>query len=68
MEGHVITIEPGLYVPSHSRFPKHFHGMGVRIEDDVYVGKHEPLVLTTEAPKEIVDVENACLNNINMNF
>lgn len=32
VEGNVITIEPGIYIPSDSSFPKHFHNMGVRIE------------------------------------
>ena len=34
-EGMVITIEPGVYVPTDSSFPKHFHGIGIRIEVQV---------------------------------
>lgn len=30
--GQVITIEPGVYVPADSRYPKEFHGIGIRIE------------------------------------
>ena len=30
--GNVITVEPGVYVPTSSDFPAHFHGLGVRIE------------------------------------
>jgi hypothetical protein len=30
--GNVITIEPGCYVPSDPSYPKHFHGLGIRIE------------------------------------
>ncbi|KAI0199823.1 peptidase M24, structural domain-containing protein [Astrocystis sublimbata] len=56
-EGHCITIEPGVYVPDDERFPKHFHGMGVRIEDSVAVGDDNPLILTTEAVKEVEDIE-----------
>lgn len=31
-EGNVITIEPGVYVPIDYSYPKHFHGIGIRIE------------------------------------
>ncbi|KZT35568.1 peptidase M24 [Sistotremastrum suecicum HHB10207 ss-3] len=58
--GMVITIEPGLYVPPDPRFPKHFHNIGIRIEDEVLVEQDYPVVLSVNAPKEIVDVEGAC--------
>ena len=57
-EGHCITIEPGIYVPADDRWPKHFQGMGVRIEDSVAIGDENPYILTTEAIKEVVDIEN----------
>ncbi|KAI1118344.1 peptidase M24, structural domain-containing protein [Nemania sp. NC0429] len=56
-EGHCVTIEPGVYVPDDERFPRHFRGMGVRIEDSIAVGDDNPLILTTEAVKEIEDIE-----------
>ncbi|KAI1817319.1 peptidase M24, structural domain-containing protein [Poronia punctata] len=56
-EGHCITIEPGVYVPDDDRFPKHFRGLGVRIEDSVAIGDDNPFVLTTEAVKEVDDIE-----------
>ncbi|RXW14043.1 hypothetical protein EST38_g11812 [Candolleomyces aberdarensis] len=59
-QGNVITIEPGVYVPPSTNFPKHFHNLGVRIEDEVLVGEDAPIVLTASAPKEIEDVEGAC--------
>ncbi|KAL2162072.1 hypothetical protein VTH06DRAFT_7857 [Thermothelomyces fergusii] len=55
--GHCVTIEPGVYVPDDDRFPKHFRGLAVRIEDSVCVDKDEPLVLTPEAVKEVEDIE-----------
>ncbi|KAF8211671.1 peptidase M24 [Mycena galopus ATCC 62051] len=58
--GMVITIEPGIYVPPSASFPKHFHNIGVRIEDEVVIGKEQPTVLSVAAPKEIADVEGAC--------
>ena len=56
-ESHCITIEPGVYIPNDERWPKHFRGMGVRIEDSVAIGDDNSHVLTTEAVKEIVDIE-----------
>ncbi|ESK93098.1 peptidase m24 [Moniliophthora roreri MCA 2997] len=59
-ENMVITIEPGVYVPNDPAYPKAFWGIGVRIEDEVLVGKEYPTVLSVAAPKEIADVEGAC--------
>jgi intermediate cleaving peptidase 55 len=55
--GHCVTIEPGVYVPDDERFPKHFRGLAVRIEDSVCVDEEAPLVLTPEAVKEVEDIE-----------
>ncbi|KAK3955606.1 peptidase M24, structural domain-containing protein [Pseudoneurospora amorphoporcata] len=57
-QGHAVTIEPGVYVPvDDERFPQHFRGLAVRIEDSVVVDVDSPLILTTEAVKEVVDIE-----------
>lgn len=56
-KGHCVTVEPGVYVPDDERWPKHFRGLAVRIEDSVCVDEEGPLVLTTEAVKEVVDIE-----------
>ncbi|RPB01620.1 hypothetical protein L873DRAFT_636387 [Choiromyces venosus 120613-1] len=56
--GQCVTVEPGVYVPDDSRWPKHFRGMGIRIEDSVCVGGEGPVVLSVEAVKEIVDIES----------
>ncbi|KAI0352768.1 peptidase M24 [Trametes cingulata] len=58
--GMVITIEPGVYVPPFPEFPKAFHNIGIRIEDEVLVGKKHPTVLSVNAPKEIEDIEGSC--------
>ncbi|KPM42533.1 Intermediate cleaving peptidase 55 [Neonectria ditissima] len=55
--GHCVTVEPGVYVPNDDRWPAAFRGMGVRIEDSVCVDDESPYVLTTEAVKEIADIE-----------
>lgn len=56
-KGHCLTIEPGVYVPDEAGWPKHFRGTGIRIEDSVCVDRDSPLILTTEAVKEIADIE-----------
>ncbi|GAB5592346.1 aminopeptidase [Umbelopsis nana] len=61
-EGMVITIEPGLYVPYDNQFPEEYQGIGIRIEDNVCVGKEDPWILTVTAPKEVVDIEYCCSN------
>lgn len=52
----VVTIEPGVYVPYDDQFPKHFQGIGIRIEDNIVVGDtYENL--TQDCLKEVADVE-----------
>lgn len=59
--GHVITVEPGLYLPHDDpRVPEALRGIGIRIEDDVVVTEDAPVVLTAACPTAIVDVEAAC--------
>ncbi|KAL2755909.1 hypothetical protein ACRALDRAFT_2042160 [Sodiomyces alcalophilus JCM 7366] len=55
--GHCVTIEPGIYVPDEDRWPKHFRGMAFRIEDSICVDETSAFNLTTEAVKEVVDIE-----------
>ena len=43
----------GIYVPPLPEFPKAFHNIGIRIEDEVLVGKRHPVVLSVNAPKEV---------------
>jgi Xaa-Pro aminopeptidase len=60
--GMVITIEPGLYIAADDEdAPEPLRGIGIRIEDDVLVTEGGHDVLTTAAPKEIDEVESACL-------
>ena len=42
-----------MYVPDDPRWPAHFRGMGVRVEDSVCVTEEGPLNLTVEAVKEV---------------
>lgn len=65
-DGNVVTVEPGIYVPPSPIFPKEFHNIGIRIEDEVLVGKSHPIVLTVAAPKEIEDIEGACKGDLGL--
>lgn len=56
-KGHCLTIEPGVYVPDDDGWPRHFRGLGIRIEDSVCVEEDSPLILTVEAVKEVDDIE-----------
>jgi Xaa-Pro aminopeptidase len=58
-ENMVLTIEPGLYVRAADDLPAAFHGIGIRIEDDVAIrAAGQPCeVLTAAAPKTVADIE-----------
>ncbi|ORY03842.1 peptidase M24, structural domain-containing protein [Clohesyomyces aquaticus] len=56
-DGMCVTVEPGIYVPDEDRWPAWARGIGIRIEDSVCVNEDGPYVLTTEAVKEVVDIE-----------
>lgn len=56
--GMVLTVEPGLYVADHlSDIDPKWHGIGVRIEDDVLVTPEGHEVLTAAVPKHVEDIE-----------
>jgi Xaa-Pro aminopeptidase len=55
--GMTMTVEPGLYIPPHTRgVAKKWWGIGIRIEDDVLVTKDGHEVLSS-APKSVEDIE-----------
>ncbi|KAL6452856.1 ICP55 Intermediate cleaving peptidase 55 [Candida maltosa Xu316] len=60
----VITIEPGLYIPNDG--PKHYRGIGLRVEDNVVVGAtpKDIINLTRECKKEVADVEELVKGSI----
>jgi len=56
--GMVTSTEPGLYFgPELKRVPKRFRGIGVRIEDDVVIGRSKPEVISANLP---VDPDEVC--------
>ncbi|MDD3051416.1 MAG: aminopeptidase P family protein [Candidatus Cloacimonetes bacterium] len=52
--GNVITVEPGIYIPE--------EGIGVRIEDDLYVTESGNRVLSASIPKEVEELEDIRAN------
>jgi Xaa-Pro aminopeptidase len=55
--GFVLTVEPGLYIAPGSPCDARWHGIGVRIEDDVLVTDDGPHVLTAAIPKRVEELE-----------
>lgn len=66
VDGQVITIEPGIYIPDTLEFPKEFRNIGIRIEDDIAIKNEGCLNLTVEAVKEIKDLENVMESGVRL--
>jgi Xaa-Pro aminopeptidase len=56
-ENMVITVEPGIYIPAGSPCDKKWWDIGVRIEDDVRIGKDKEELLSWQAPRKSEEVE-----------
>ena len=58
--GIVLTVEPGLYFGTWRtdvEIPERYSGIGVRIEDDVLITGGDPVVLSSNCPKTIDEIE-----------
>lgn len=55
--GNVITVEPGIYIPSGSDCDPKWWNIGVRIEDDILITSGEPEVLSGKLPKKVEEIE-----------
>ncbi len=58
--GMVFTIEPGLYFAVDGAAPAHYHGIGIRIEDDIVITQDGCDILTSRAPKTTDDIAAEC--------
>ena len=47
-----LTVEPGLYIPIADDIDAKWHGIGIRIEDDVLVTASGCEVFNKDLPKE----------------
>jgi len=61
-ENMIITVEPGIYIPAGSKCDKKWWDIGVRIEDDVLIGKDKYTLLSIDAPRKWQDVEKTVAN------
>ncbi|MER7547283.1 aminopeptidase P family protein [Spirillospora sp. NPDC127506] len=56
--GHVLTVEPGLYLqPDDLTLPPELRGIAVRIEDDVLVTQQGARLLSAELPRHPEEIE-----------
>lgn len=56
--GMVLTVEPGIYIPkTATAVDETWHGLGIRIEDNVAVTRNEADILTPEICKTIDGIE-----------
>jgi Xaa-Pro aminopeptidase len=57
--GMVMTIEPGIYIlDGLEGVDDKWHGIGIRVEDDVLVTEDGFEILTPDAPREVADIEH----------
>ncbi len=57
-KGLCMTVEPGIYISPADDVPLHFHGIGIRIEDDIVITDAGNEVLTDAVPKEPDAIES----------
>jgi Xaa-Pro aminopeptidase len=62
--GHVVTVEPGLYIgpdikpfEGQPEIPERWRGIGIRIEDDILITTEGHEVLTAGVPKSVEEME-----------
>ena len=56
--GHVLTVEPGLYLqPDDLTLPEELRGIGIRIEDDVVVTEDGARLMSSGLPRDPDEIE-----------
>lgn len=59
VEGMVLTIEPGIYLPqSDTEIPEKYRGIGIRIEDNILVTADGNRNLSEKIVKSVKEIEN----------
>lgn len=58
----VFTIEPGIYIDSEADCDPKWHGIGVRIEDNILITEDGFVNLTGSAPKTVEQIEGLMAN------
>lgn len=53
----VITVEPGIYIPSGSPCDSIWWDIGIRIEDDILITENGPVNLSEDAPRSWQEIE-----------
>jgi Xaa-Pro aminopeptidase len=56
-KGMVITVEPGIYIPTESDCDRKWWGIAVRIEDDVLIREKDYELLSASAPRSVQAIE-----------
>ncbi|MEY4593693.1 MAG: hypothetical protein RIQ47_103 [Bacteroidota bacterium] len=59
---HVITVEPGIYIPPGSSCDKKWWNIGIRIEDDILITKDQPENLSGRLPRDPEVLEKLITN------
>ncbi|MCX4750189.1 aminopeptidase P family protein [Kitasatospora sp. NBC_01287] len=56
--GHVLTVEPGLYLqPDDETLPLELRGIGVRIEDDLVITEDGAQLMSSALPRTVAGIE-----------
>jgi Xaa-Pro aminopeptidase len=55
--GMTLTVEPGCYIRPSDSVPRALWNIGIRIEDDVLITARGNEVLTLDAPKTVIEIE-----------
>ncbi|MDO6720778.1 Xaa-Pro aminopeptidase [Psychrosphaera sp. 1_MG-2023] len=55
--GMVFTVEPGIYIDSEANCEPKWHGIGIRIEDNILITETGYENLTITAPKSVEEIE-----------
>jgi len=55
--GMTLTVEPGCYIRPSDNIPRDLWNIGIRIEDDVLITEKGNEVLTQDAPKTVIEIE-----------